>query len=734
MRKLIYILFFIFPYSLWAQQNIEITVVDDDRLPLPGANVCLLTESGAKSYFVTNVDGQTNVSLSEKTFCTVSYMGFKTAEVELSPSSQNTTVKMKLDLLMLDQVVKTASVQPQTVDESIYRIQVIDGKQLEKIGAQTVQDALRFQPNINLAQDGVLGSKIIMQGLEGQHVKILIDGMPVVGRQGGDIDLGQLDVSSVDHIEVIEGPMSVIYGSNALAGTINIITKENKYKTLNASAKTYYESVGLFSVDANVSGAKNQHKWGVNAGTRLFNGFNPDESTRAMSFNPKDQYNADVYYGYKWKGWNTKVGGRFSREDLQIVGNYTNNANPIRAFDNYYTTDRGTVYGQFNKNFSNGDAFQGMISYNTYDRTGQTYFLKLDEGTKEQQGDDTYDAFQTWNARMSYEKRLNDWFKFDAGYELTDETGQGSKMKGDERLTENSLWTQLNIELNENWSLQPGARFIHHNQFDAPLIYSAHVKYQNEARWTGRLSFAKGFRAPSLKEMYMHFVDANHEIYGNPDLIPETSYSATANLNKDLDLSSKSVLRFEATGFYNHLFDVIDMAQGEGNSFVYMNISQKKTQGGTFKVSYNFNNQLKVDGGVTLTGISYDLENNGNFDFRYSTDFVSSLSYFWPSIDLSTRLDYKYTGKRTQLLLGTDEDNNSVVNEGYTDAYSMLNFSTTKNFKNKRYSVSAGVKNILDVTNVNNTASGGAHSGGSSSLIAWGRTYFVSLKINLNKK
>ncbi|NLR89859.1 TonB-dependent receptor [Flammeovirga agarivorans] len=719
------------PLFSWAQsQLIKIEVIDNEQKPMIGAHVCLLSSTGERSYYTTNQDGKTELKISEQTKCIVSYTGFKTTELELSKPGTY-AVKLKPDLLMLDQVVKTASVEPQKVDESIYKIEVINGPTLEKMGVQTIQDALRFQPNINLQQDGVLGTRIIMQGLEGQHVKILIDGMPVVGRQGGNIDLSQLDAAQIDHIEIIEGPMSVVYGSNALAGTINIITKENKYHTVQGVAKVYGESVGLVSGDVNVSGVKKNHKWGISGGTRLFNGFDPDKSTRSMSFNPKDQYNADVYYGYKFSGWDTKVGVRFGREDLTLVGDYTSPTNPVRAFDSNYITDRITYYGQFNKQFNNGDAFQGMVSYNTYDRHGQQYFVKINEGTETPQGDPSHDAFQTLNTRLSYAKQVNDWWKVNAGYELTDETGSGDKMDEGARLTENAIWTDMNMKISERWAFQPGARFIHHSQFGAPLIYSAHVKYDDKSSWAGRLSFAKGFRAPSLKEMYMNFVDSNHEIYGNPDLQAETSYSLTGNISKNLELSESALVRLEASAFYNHLNDVIELAQGEdGRSYIYTNVSQKKTQGGTFKATYNNNNKLKIDAGVTLTGIGYDLYNEGNFDFRYSTDLVSSVSYFWPQFDLSARLDYKYTGARVQL---TVSDVDAPVEEGTVDAYNMLNFSSTKNFKNKKYAVTAGVKNILDVTDVTNTTNGGAHSGGTSMLIAWGRTYFVSFKVAIGK-
>ena len=81
---------------------------------------------------------------------------------------------------------------------------------------------------MTITQDPALGSSLKIKGLSGNNVKILIDGVPVIGRMGGNIDLSQLNLYNIDHIEMVEGPMSVMYGSDALAGAINIITKENR--------------------------------------------------------------------------------------------------------------------------------------------------------------------------------------------------------------------------------------------------------------------------------------------------------------------------------------------------------------------------------------------------------------------------------------------------------------------------------------------------------------------------
>src|ERR1043165_1344266 len=90
-----------------------------------------------------------------------------------------------------------------------------------------------------------------MQGLTGENIKILVDGVPVIGRQNGNIDLSQIDMSNVERIEIAEGPLSINYGSNALGGVINIITRKNGTEKSIVSLKEYYESTGTFNSNLN---------------------------------------------------------------------------------------------------------------------------------------------------------------------------------------------------------------------------------------------------------------------------------------------------------------------------------------------------------------------------------------------------------------------------------------------------------------------------------------------------
>ena len=132
-------------------------------------------------------------------------------------------------VIEVNEVVITAQYAPNSLEKAVHKIKVIDRKKIELMGAVNLEDVLTNEANVRISQDNVLGSSTSIQGVSGQNVKILIDGVPVIGRLGGNIDLSQINLNDIERIEIIEGPLSVEYGSNALAGTINLITKK-EYK------------------------------------------------------------------------------------------------------------------------------------------------------------------------------------------------------------------------------------------------------------------------------------------------------------------------------------------------------------------------------------------------------------------------------------------------------------------------------------------------------------------------
>lgn len=173
-----------------------------------------------KTFAITNEKGEHTRPLKGATIIKISSVGYIQATDTIHDGPQKEILLTPSDF-MTDEVVVTASAKPQTRDKSIYKIDVISNARIRERAAVNLADLLSTQPGIRVEQNGSLGSSIRIQGLSGEQVKILIDGVPVIGRVNGNIDLNQLNLQNADHIEIIEGPISVIYGSDAMGGLIN---------------------------------------------------------------------------------------------------------------------------------------------------------------------------------------------------------------------------------------------------------------------------------------------------------------------------------------------------------------------------------------------------------------------------------------------------------------------------------------------------------------------------------
>ncbi len=719
------LLFFaIYSQGSYGQNSYSLELIDQSTgQNLMGAHVIQTSLNGVNKYYLSDENGRVNLKGTDSDQISISYTGFKTITQNLGQNLSQKII-LSVDLFNLDEVVMTAQLGTVKADKSIYDIGVLSREVLESRNIQNVQEALQFEPTIQLSQDPVLGTQIVMQGLEGQHVKILIDGVPIIGRQNGNIDLSQIDASSIDHIEIIEGPMSVVYGSNALAGTINIISKKDSPFNFESQIGTYYETVGLFTVNGLVSTQGKKNQFAADFSGRFFDGFDLDKSSRQLDWAPKNLYNANLGYTFRENKWIVNSRIRFNLENLTYKGNYTS-AN--RAFDTKFKTQRMTYVLNIEKEFSNRDYLKSQLSFNTFNRDGQRYYVKEDQGSSNPSGAATEDYYNQLNYRLSYKHDFSSSILLNAGYELDTETGKGEKIADNKGILSNALWADLQWRIAESLTFQPGLRYMIHNTYDAPLIYAGHLKF-NQNNWTARLSYAKGFRTPSIKELYMDFVDSNHQIYGNPELDPETSHSVNLGLSKYLNLNRSRGLKMDFNTFYNHLSEVIELIQDQNSQgFIYNNISQKKTQGLNTSFAYQSAKRVRFSVGLNLTGIAYDLESTQNFNFDYSIDYTSSLSYTFPSQNLDLRLDFKHNGKRQQTRINS-EDQIYLVE---TDPYNNLDLNINKTFSNGRWVLGAGVKNILDVSAVNSNANTGAHNSGSTTLIDWGRSYFISLKFNL---
>ncbi|MEN0005299.1 MAG: TonB-dependent receptor plug domain-containing protein, partial [Bacteroidota bacterium] len=144
----------------------------------------------------------------------------------------------------MEDIVVTAQFIPTSKEQVVHDIRTIDRVTIERQGATNLEQLLSQDASIRIRQDAILGSSMSILGLDGQNVQIMIDGVPIIGRQGGNIDLSQINLHNIERVEIVEGPLAVQYGTNALAGVINLIRKKSQVERFRVKTFTQVEDRG----------------------------------------------------------------------------------------------------------------------------------------------------------------------------------------------------------------------------------------------------------------------------------------------------------------------------------------------------------------------------------------------------------------------------------------------------------------------------------------------------------
>jgi outer membrane receptor for ferrienterochelin and colicins len=722
-------------YPLYGQQAVIKVLDAKTGEPVPYAHVCFESlDNGQQKHGLTNDDGEVTNLAADKTMVAISFVGYETLFDTIAPG-ESKILSFEPAIFNMNELVVTAQYTPQRVDKSIYKVKVIGAKQIEQKAANNLSELFSDELGIRINQDGALGSSMSIRGLSGEHVKFLVDGVPVIGRMNGNIDLGQLNLNNVDHVEVIEGPMSVVYGSNALAGVVNIITKENKNTPFTASVDAYLESVGTYNFSAMASGKVKGQVFSVSGTRNFFDGYTDNDSLRSMTWKPKRQYIFDGYYLLDRKRFKFKYATQFFNELLLSKGNVIE---PHYARDNYFRTNRFNNSIDLSSRIGEKRYFKLLAAYSLYDRTKTTYFKNLhtlEENLTENDGDQDTTRFNSLNVRAELSKSTDkSWFNYQFGLDVNLENGTGQKIADSKQsIGDYAAYLSLKLDPVPTLTLQPGLRLIYNTKYAAPLVYSLNIKWNMLENTNLRASYSRGFRAPSLKELYLFFVDVNHNIKGNEDLKAEDSHNVILALGY-LNEHGKANYGLDVDLFYNTINNIITIALVEGDLYSYINVDNYTSKGFQAELFYNLYPHFKWKIGLVETGRKnvIEAEQNDVKDFFYSTDLNTSLTYSFQKIKLDFSVFYKYTGKLPQYYQTTEGD----LKEGYIEAYNTMDITLNKRFFKDNLKVSAGVKNLFDVKTLNASGGGsvgGVHGGSGGTLIGYGRSYFMGLSYSINK-
>ncbi|GDX52892.1 TonB-dependent receptor [Bacteroidota bacterium] len=701
----------------FAQQQATIKIFDSqNHQPLTGVVVVAENKPYKQIVSVTDEDGFSKLQIIIPCFITLHLIGYN--EIKFQLNGNDTTINLSPNENNLNEVVVTGEYNLTTSDKSVYNIRVIDAKEIEAKQSSSLADLLNTQLNIRLSEDNILGTGLSINGLNGQNIKILIDGVPVIGRENGNIDLSQILLSTVERIELIEGPMSSMYGTDAIGGLINIITKQSSKNRTEGNANALYESDGRYNFDGNVFFKIGSDHFSANGGRNFFDGFSNSDTGRWQQWKPYEQHFFGVAYGLKSRFTDVQLKADYFHQTSQNKGEPVITPYEAYAFDEYYLTDRWNITLLQSVRLTHNLKLDFTNAYSNYSRIRNTYRKDLVLLTQElipltsMQDTSLFNAF-AFRGSISKVLAVNN-FSFLAGYDINIENGSGQKLLNHKQSIEDyAAFGSFQWKLNK-FTFRPALRYAFNTRYTEPIIPSLNFVFNADKNLALRLSYSRGFRAPSLKEMDLYFVDVNHNIHGNPDLKAEDSHHIlfSANYSKKID---QSVIQLKGAFAYNNIQNIITLALANSSQllYTYINIDNYQTAVGSIEANYQFQS-FSFNNGFSLTGLYNSLSANDNSvpQFSYSPEWNSQLSFEMKKLNMQMNIQLKATGTT----LGYVLDDSSNVYQNEISSYTMLDAGVTKSFLKKRISISVGGKNLLNVININSSVSGGIHSDNSGTV------------------
>ncbi|GEQ85123.1 hypothetical protein ULMS_06310 [Patiriisocius marinistellae] len=676
----------------------------------------------------------------------------------------------------LNEIVVTGQLNPQSVSKSVVEVKVITRKDIERQAGNTLADVLNTTLNLNITPNTTTGkSGVSLFGLDSQYIKVLIDNIPIINEEGvgNNTDLTLINLDDIERIEIVEGAMGVQYGSNAISGIINIITKKSSRNDWDITAYLQEETIGSeyewFDKGRHIQSLRLGHNFSerlyANAtytrndfagffNTKKGENYAQNDGLRGHEWLPKLQQNTKALLSYKVEGFNVFYRFDYLNEHIERYNETVDiNENPATGTTNPSALDEIYINNRFYHHLnSTGKLLQKIdynisLSYQEQNKDLERYTYRIRNQEKENVEEGEYQSRSAVFSRGTFSNIINtNKTNLQLGYEITAEKGSGSSLaivigpeseEVTQELNSYDFFASSEIQLTDRFSLRPGFRASINNIFETQYIGSLSAKQSLGEDWELRAILGSANRTPSYDELYTFFVDVNHDVQGNPTLNPEKGVSAFLHIKKRSELANGEVrLKNKLSFNYLGLKDRIELIVINQSplAFQYKNIDNFKAAG-IFSENEIFYGNFKGQIGASFQGISkvLDSRTQSNDDFLFNLQLNANLAYTLPKWDSTFSVFFKHIGEQQQFVEKKNEQGAQEFTAGTTDAYSWMDATVNKSFFEGSFVTTLGCRNVFDVTQVNTTAfEGGTHNGPPAQIpLGYGRSYFLKLTYNL---
>lgn len=639
----------------------------------------------------------------------------------------------------LDEVIVTATRTLRQLSSLPLPVILISKTQLQKTGVIRLDEILNEQTGIITVADESGFEGVQIQGIASDYVLILINGVPLVGRSAGNLDLSRLTIGNIKQIEIVKGPSSSLYGSEALGGVINIITETPKDENLHGDVSYRFASFNTHDANINLSQKLNKLGYSFFANTLHSDGYDLQPETQGQTVSPFNNYtfNGQVFYNFSDR-LKLFASGRYYQQ-LQQADLFVND----ELFEGDSDINETNVHLRFNHKASNKWALEYEFYYTNY------------KASEILQSPITDDVFSQSNFDQNLVRpEIRATYTFKSKHALT--TGVGYNHENldrtffDEKVVFDSQYafTQYDFFPWEKLNLILGARFDNHSEYQSQFSPKASANFLLSEAISVKGSIGYGFKAPDFRQLYFDFTNSavGYTVLGYNVAVEKVQELEMQGQLTDIlfDLSElEEPLEAESSVGYNlgagyvrgnvklnlnffrndfkNLIDTRAIARRTNgqNVFSYANFDRIYTTGFEMDVSYSFNKQLTFAAGYQLlyakdkekkvalergevfardpqTLQTVALDNSDYFGLVNRSRHTANFKVFYdvPQWDFNINIRINYRSKYGLF----DGNGNGILDDfdtTFVDGYALGNLALNKTFSGK-YTLQLGANNLFD--------------------------------------
>lgn len=520
----------------------------------------------------------------------------------------------------LDEYVITGTRTKKLLVDSPVKVQVVSQEEIRLKNARNLKEALEDVPGLLLRKiHGKSGYEVWMQGVDGKRVLVLVDGERLARSTNGTTDVTQLGVANIQQIEIVKGATSALYGSNAIGGVINVITKlpeQGIHATLKADIGSHFaynlrESSEISDVSAAGSLSFANERWDgiLNFDLADTEGFELDKDTWGHEGDLMTKANASATIGFSPDAsqrfhlagnyYDEDVTSKYGRASKQteIAGRET-----VKAGYELYSANYGEIKVNYFDMMTTDTSRQDLVTTPLLDQErgaehneqqlAVLWSLDVEGGSLRTLG------FNYIEEEINqYQWRLNN----------ANQRIYSNELRPNKGASRREFFFQDDFQVGEKLEILPGIRFQDDSDFGRYLAPKVNGRYElsRSDLETSHIRFGigRGYRVPTLKERFFEFDHSQHfyKVLGNEDVQPE--YSDSFQLGWVYTYDSLHVIDINL--FRNHLTDFIETTLSHVEPatgiriFKYGNIARARTQGLELLGQFQVNEQFKFDLGYT---------------------------------------------------------------------------------------------------------------------------------------